>query len=334
MNIKDVGEFGLIDIIKRLCESEENSDLVAGIGDDAAVIKGGRPSASLVSTDMLIEGVHFNLDYTSPHHLGEKSVSVNVSDIAAMGGTPVWALLSLGLPEETALDFVEEFSAGAAKAFRSYGIKLIGGDTVSSKSGIIISLTLLGEAPVERIIRRNGAADGDQIFVTGTLGDSALGLEILKRGIREDSAEPEIRKLIERHISPMPRLKESNFIAQRRIATSMIDVSDGLIQDLSHICRESGVHGKVLIDRIPLSEESRKNGNKFGFGIEDYIVGGEDYELLFTVPLEKVEELDQLEKATGCPVTHIGEIVEGEGVDIYDSLNNPITLKKKGYVHF
>lgn len=333
MRVSDLGEFNLIEKISAIFGSRDK-DLLIGIGDDCAVYDKGPKSLSLVTSDMLVEGVHFDLDFTSPYLLGCKSLAVNISDIAAMGGKPRWFLLSLALPGHMDIDFVEEFCRGAAHIANEYGVKLIGGDTVASPDKLIISITLIGEEDGTEPIRRDGASDGDQIFVTGTIGDSAAGLALLKEGTSRDSGNKNHVEVIMKHLSPTPRIRESEFIAARKIATSMIDVSDGLLQDLAHICRGSGVGAKVWLDRIPLSESYKATAREIGLESGFPLSGGEDYELVFTVPLEKVEALDLLEKEYFCKVTHIGEIVSGEGVALYDDHNNEIQLMQYGYEHF
>lgn len=333
MNISDIGEFALIDKIGKAFNTQDNN-IIVGIDDDAAALKLSGEVSTLFTTDMLVEDIHFKTSYISPCQLGEKALIVNISDIAAMGGMPRWLLLSLGLPDTTGSDFIEQFCAGASRQSARFGIKLIGGDTVSSSDKIIINVILVGDVPDGEIIRRKGASEGDQIFVTGSIGDSAAGLSLLKLGHTTESTLAGHKEMIMKHLAPSPRVNESRFLAGHRLATAMIDVSDGLIQDLSHICRSSEVRGKIWLDRIPLSEYYRSVSEVYGFDIEHHLTGGEDYELLFTASLEKVEELDELEKKFGCSVTHIGEIVKGEGVSVYDSHNNAVEIKKYGYQHF
>jgi thiamine-monophosphate kinase len=337
MKISDIGEFGLIDRIAGIFDtnsSDVNSDIRIGIGDDAAAIKKDEGMLSLATSDMLLEGIHFDLRYTSPNQLGEKALAVNVSDIAAMGGTPRWFLLSIALPKDTEIDFVDNFSKGAADAAKRFGISLIGGDTVASDKKILISITLIGEAPEKEVLRRNGAKPGDQLFVTGTIGDSAAGLKLLKKGINIDSGSFENQELIRKHLSPSPRVDVARYISKNHLATSMIDISDGLLKDMGHICESSKVQGKIWLDRIPLSSAYIKVAKDHDFGIKPALAGGEDYELLFTIPMEKVEELDKLEKNFDCTLTHIGEICPGDGVLLYDNENNIIDPGMTGYDHF
>lgn len=333
MKVRELGEFNLIDRISTAFSSEDK-DLLIGIGDDCAVFTKGDKKMSLLTSDMLVEGIHFDLDFTTPFHLGAKSVAVNISDVAAMGGKPRWFLLSLALPGHMDVSFIDDFCAGAAQLANKFGVKLIGGDTVASPDKIIISITLVGEEDGTDPIRRDGASEGDQIFLTGTVGDSGAGLSLLRGGTSRDSNNKSHVELIMRHISPTPRIKESEFIASRKIATSMIDVSDGLLQDLTHICRGSGVKGKIWLDRVPLSGSFRVAAEELDLEDDFPLSCGEDYELLFTVPLERVESLDLLEKEFSCKVTHIGEIASGEGIALYDSFNNEIECRHYGYEHF
>lgn len=333
MNLGDLGEFGLIDRIAGFFD-KDNSDISIGIGDDAAAIRKGDGILSLATSDMLLEDVHFDLNYTTPNQLGEKALAVNISDIAAMGGTPRFFLLSIALPKDTKIDFVENFSKGAALAARRFGITLIGGDTVASDEKILISVTLIGEVPEKEVLRRNGAKPGDQLFVTGTIGDSAAGLELLKKGINIDSSSLEEGELIKKHLIPSPRVDVARYISKNHLATSMIDISDGLLKDMGHICESSKVQGKVWLDRIPLSSSYIGVAKDFTLGMKTALAGGEDYELLFTIPMEKVEELDKLEKNFDCKLTHIGEVCPGDGVLLYDHENNIIDPGMTGYDHF
>ncbi|MDT8317596.1 MAG: thiamine-phosphate kinase [bacterium] len=333
MNLGDLGEFGLIDRIAGFFD-RDNSDIVIGIGDDAAAIRKGEGIISLVTSDMLLEDIHFDLRYTAPNQLGEKALAVNISDIAAMGGTPRFFLLSIALPKDTEVDFVENFSKGAALAASRFGVTLIGGDTVASDDKILISITLIGEAPEREVLCRNGANPGDQIFVTGTIGDSAAGLKLLKKGINIDNCSPENGELIKKHLSPSPRVDVARYISRNHLATSMIDISDGLLKDMGHICESSKAQGKIWLDRIPLSSSYIRVAKDHGFNIKTVLAGGEDYELLFTIPMEKVEELDKLERNFDCTLTHIGEICPGNGVLLYDHENNIIDPGMTGYDHF
>lgn len=333
VKISELGELGLIDRIRTLFDREADG-VVKGIGDDAAVINTGNRNLTLITTDMLLEGVHFDLGYTSPHHLGEKALAVNISDIAAMGGIPRWALVSLGLPKDTEIGFVEAFYAGISDMAGRFGVTIIGGDTVASKENISINVVLLGEAAEDEVVFRSGAKVGDHIFVTGVLGDSAAGLELLKKGGASKKASDEYCSLINRHLTPTPRVKEARFLTGGSLVSSMIDISDGLIQDLKHICDESQVGAKVWLESVPLSDGYRRAGSVLGLDVTYPLAGGEDYELLFTVPVGKRGALDRMKALIGCNVTHIGDICEGHDVALYDSNDNIVVPGRYGYEHY
>jgi len=335
-NLRDIGEFGLIKRITRRSRRKDPSVKV-GAGDDAAVItppippltRGGKRGATplLVTTDSLVEDVHFRRD-SPPEAVGWKAVAVNISDIAAMGGVPKYYLLSLSVPEGISVDYLDRLSAGMNEAARRYGLSLIGGDTTSSPDRIYISITVIGEAS-KNILLRKGAKTGDQIFVTGTLGDSALGLRILEEG--RDVVAPPLQKLIMRHLRPIPRVKEGIFLANSGMITSMIDVSDGLLADLGHISEESGVGATVWADKIPLSKGFKSLSDRFG-GIDLALSGGEDYELLFTVNGGNITNF--LSETKGVKFAHIGEITKGKGVRVVGRDGRLHIPQRSGYEHF
>ena len=300
MNLKEIGEFGFIDRIA--ARTTSGSGVVLGIGDDAAAIVSDPGLQTLITADMLVEGVHFDLSFTTPSELGRKSLAVNLSDIAAMGGKPRFALLSLAVPPGLSLEFLDAFMEGFISRAERYGVALIGGDTCASRAGFVVSVTLLGEQRPDRVIRRSGARPGDRVYVTGTLGDAALGLELLRRGERDGAA-------VNRHLDPLPRTEAGLALAEAGVPTAMIDVSDGLLADLGHILRQSGCGATLALDRLPLSAEylDRIGGmsqDRFALALS----GGEDYELLFTAPAEREMELLELFAPLALAVTPIGEI--------------------------
>ncbi|MBE9536919.1 MAG: thiamine-phosphate kinase [Proteobacteria bacterium] len=333
MKLSELGEFGLISRIKGHLGAD-GGQLIRGIGDDAAVIRGGADVVTLATTDMLVEGIHFDLDYMSPGELGEKALAVNVSDIAAMGGIPRWSLLSLGLPADMEVGFLDGFFKGLVAAGNRFGVKLAGGDTVTSGGGMVINIALYGEVAAADVIYRNGASPGDRLFVTGTLGDSASGLELLKKGLRRSSCDLYESALAERHLVPEPRIKESAIVVSEKLASAMMDISDGLLQDLGHICRESGVGAKVLAEKIPLSGAFVEAGGKHGLDKMLSLTGGEDYELLFTVPEEKMPALDSCRHLFESGLSEIGEICEGTEVSVFDEKGLPLSVMQGGYDHF
>jgi thiamine-monophosphate kinase len=307
-----------------------DSALVQGIGDDVAVIEMGSQSL-LITTDILIEGIHFDQSWIDPYHLGKKALAVNLSDIAAMGGIPKYFLISLGLPKNIPLSFISSFYRGLKERAKQFHVDLIGGDTSLSQK-LIINICLLGEGKKENLLYRSGAKVGNNLYVSGTLGDSALGLKLLqKRGNRRGP-----RELIEKHLSPYPRIQLGQAIAKHRWATSMIDVSDGLLIDTSHLLEESGVGARIWEDRIPLSKSYRKwipSVSKDPYPIA--LSGGEDYELLFTAPPEMKHRLSSLALSLKTPITYIGEILpKKEGFHIVRKDGKKYLPSRFGFDHF
>jgi thiamine-monophosphate kinase len=334
VKLREIGEFGLIDRIRdRLPASSPY--VFQGIGDDAAV-SSLSPGADLVSTvDLLMEDVHFHLSLTTPHQLGRKALAVNLSDLAAMGATPRFALVSIAIPPEISLGFIDEFFAGFMTMADAFGVSLIGGDTSSSPDRVFMSVTLLGEGKKEDLLYRHGAKPGDDLYVTGTLGDSRLGLHLAKN-LRGRPPSPEEIVLLDRHLNPIPRVQEGWTLAQRDLANAMIDISDGLISDLQHICEESRVGAVVWAERIPQSMAFLSLvPAPPGMGWQYALKGGEDYELLFSVPPEKASNLTTLAKDWPCGVTLIGRIEPwSHGLVIRDKHGSVDLTDLKGYDHF
>ena len=329
MKISDLGEFGLIERIRKTAPRGAKG-LRVGIGDDSAVFAPSPGAELLATSDMLLEGVHFDLGTTDLYSLGWKSAAVNLSDIAAMCGMPRFCLTSLGIPASLTAEDVGEFYRGLNACLKRYRTALTGGDTCRSLSGLVISVTLLGEAAKGRVVVRSGARPGDLLYVTGTLGGSAAGLELLKkrgkgRGTRGTGAE---QKLIEGHLRPVPRIAEGLRLAA--VASAMIDVSDGLSSDLAHLCEESGVGAEVFADRVPLSKELRSAKGLKRPAIEYALSGGEDYELLFTVPRAKLVKFRSLR----IGATEIGRIMDGSNAVLAEKDGRTLPLMPSGYDHF
>lgn len=327
MDLSDLGEFGLIGRI-RSTFSKTSARAPIGIGDDAAALSLSPSATLLATTDMLLEGVHFDLSTTDLYSLGWKSAAANLSDIAAMGGRPRFCLVGLGIPRTFPVRRITDLYRGLRALLDEHDTLLVGGDTCRSDSGFVISVTLLGEAPQKRIITRSHARPGDRIFVTGTLGGSAAGLELLtaEAGSRRRSA----RTLIERHLRPSPRVLWGLKLAKAGCVTSMIDVSDGLSSDLGHLCEESGVGAEVHADRVPIAQELRAQNGLRRAALDYALSGGEDYELLFTVPAGKVPKLRNLR----IPVTQIGEVVTGSRAVLISADGSARPLGATGYDHF
>jgi len=339
MKLSSLGEFGLIERIRKRTPKTSSRTLL-GIGDDAAAIKVSSSSLLIATTDMLLEGVHFDLTYTDLYSLGWKSAAVNLSDIAAMGGTPRACLVSIGIPSSFSVEQIEDLYEGLQVQLDRYSVDLVGGDTCKSLMGLMINITILGEVKRETIVSRAGARPGDRIFVTGTLGDSAAGLEILKgrsnvQGFvgskRIKMHDAPYNTLILRHLCPIPRIEWGRKIALADCASAMIDISDGLSSDLEHICKPSNVGAVIVADKIPLSKSLQRAESILARNSLDYALsGGEDYELLVTVPLPKVKKLRSLK----IPLTEIGEISLTKKLLIADTRGKKTSLRPQGYDHF
>ncbi|MFQ5449601.1 MAG: thiamine-phosphate kinase [Nitrospinaceae bacterium] len=310
-----------------------------GIGDDCAVysVKTGIPL--LLTADALVEKVHFDMGTTSAKQLGRKAMAVNISDIAAMGGVPTAALICLGIPPTLPVKFLDGLYSGINQMCQKYRIQLAGGDTVSSPKHLFINITLLGEAPDNRPVTRAGARPGDAIFVTGFPGESALGLKILRSRRRNWAGTKHSRQqLIQAHLDPVPRLAESRRLMQSRVrVTSMIDTSDGLIQDLYQIC-QAGKVGAVLWEKqIPKSPRLTRfcSDNRL-ISLDFMLSGGEDYELLFTLKSEDVRKLIKQFQYAKTPVTQIGEVSSKSGkIELVRNNDRRETLQKSmGFDHF
>ncbi|MBI3399048.1 MAG: thiamine-phosphate kinase [Deltaproteobacteria bacterium] len=334
MDIKELGELGLI---KKLAAQFATSHprIIKGIGDDASVTLQDETKYLLCTTDTLVEDIHFSLKYTPSYNLGRKAVSISLSDIAAMGGTPTFLLVSIVFPPTTPIDFIELFYKGIKEKAQEFGVGLIGGNTSSSPDKIVISTTMLGEVPKDQVLFRKGASVGDAIYVTGYLGDSALGLKVWQQKGSTVIIDPFLKDAMLAHIDPHPRVKEGIIIAERRLATSMIDLSDGLISDLRHIVEESVVGAKVLLKQIPISTSLKRWILEHPQDIMLSLAGGEDYELLFTASPNNARLIEIMAKEIGAPVTRIGEIVPKElCITVLDENGKVVPLTTEGFEHF
>ncbi len=330
MKINELGEFGFIDRIKEGCLIRSEG-IIKAIGDDCAVLKSPDGSAILLTTDMLVENVHFRCDLTTPFLLGRKSLAVNISDVAAMGGIPKEALVALGIPKESEIEFLDGFYDGIKSIAGEYDINLLGGDTVSSPKNLVISITLMGEAPEDEVLYRSGAAIGDVIFLTGTVGSSAAGLDIAAEKRRFDKED----LLLAAHFEPVPHVKAGRIIAVSKIANSLIDVSDGVSSDLRHICEESGVGAIIEFDKVPLTEPFREYCEKFGLVLEKLALhGGEDYVLLGTVPEKSVGTLEETLKSQDCSFFPIGRITKDKGMRVHYDDGRIQEIDDSGFDHF
>ncbi len=328
MKLSSLGEFGLIERIRKMT-SRRSSSVLIGIGDDAAALKISSAKILLATTDMLLEGIHFDLSYTDFYSLGWKSAAVNLSDIAAMGGLPRFCMTSLGIQHSVSAEHIRDFYRGLGSVLRANGTSLVGGDTCSARKDFVVNVMVLGEAGKTELRTRAEARPGDRIFVTGKLGDSAAGLELLKAGSKRGGSV--ISRLIQKHLRPEPRVAWGRKIALSRCAHAMIDISDGLSSDLNHICEQSGVGALIAAEKIPLSQQLRKASVYLRNPPLHYALsGGEDYELLFTVPPGKIGKLQML----GLPVTEIGEITRARKILIAESRCKTKPFKPAGFDHF
>ncbi len=314
--IASLGEFGLIDHLTRNNETR-NAGTILGVGDDAAVIdQFGRQS--VITTDLLVEGIHFDFMYTPLKHLGYKAVVVNLSDIYAMMATPTQITVSLAISNKLSVEALEEFYEGVYAACEKYNVDLIGGDTTSSKSGFVVSITAIGEVAPDKYVTRSGARKGDLICVTGDLGAAYLGLQLLEREkkifLENPGVQPDLQQqayLIGRILKPEPQAEVVEWLNEIGIMpTSMIDVSDGLSSELLHICKNSDVGCVVYEEKIPVHDDARNIAMQFGVSVTTCALsGGEDYELLFTVKQEDYEAISR--NANISVIGYVTEKAEG-----------------------
>jgi thiamine-monophosphate kinase len=312
--VSTLGEFGLIDHLTKNIEIQ-NASTIIGVGDDAAVID-HFGKQTVVTNDLLLEGVHFDLMYTPLKHLGYKTIVVNVSDICAMNATPTHVILGLGFSNRFSLEALEEFYEGVYAACEKYGVDLIGGDTTSSQKGFIISCTAIGEVAPDKYVKRSGAQKGDLLCVTGDLGAAYLGLTLLEREkkifMESPGVQPDLegeKYIIGRILKPEARKDIIEFLANNDIKpTSMIDVSDGLSSEILHICKSSQVGCVLYEDKIPIAEDAKMAAFKFNLDpTACALSGGEDYELLFTMKQDDYEKITLSEK-----ISVIGYITDAD----------------------
>lgn len=328
---KSLAEIGEVGFLRRLLPSlRQTPGVIVGPGDDCAVVRSG--AQTLLTTDALVEGVHFRRDWLTAEQIGAKSMLVNLSDIAAMGGRPRFALMSVSAPPSLRRDELWRLHRGAARAARAAGVAIVGGN-LSAAEQLVVSVTLVGEA--RRPVLRRGAKPGDALFVTGTLGDAAAAVQMLELGLRRTERGRAARDdafVLRRFAAPTPRLETGRRLAETRLAAAMIDVSDGLVRDLGHICAASSVGAVVEPDRVP---RSRAYDRLLGPDIAPALAGGEDYELLFTVRPAALKRLERLRPQLGAPIHRIGEIVAGRGVRLRDARGKlHRAASAGGYEHF
>ncbi len=336
--ISQLGEFGLIDRLTKDLP-HHNPSTVRSVGDDAAVLRYPGDVDELVTTDLLVEGIHFDLTYMPLKHLGYKAAVVNFSDIYAMNGHPRQIVVSLAISSRFAVEHLEELYAGIRLACDIYGVDLVGGDTTASRSGLVISITCIGEAAPDAVVTRDGAKDTDLICVSGDLGSAYMGLQLLERekvaskGIKD--FQPEFggkEYLIERQLKPEARRDIVTALAEAGIKpTAMMDISDGLSSELLHICKQSDTGCRIYEERIPIDYQTAIMAEELGMNLVTAALnGGEDYELLFTVPLSRHEDVSKIKG-----VSVIGHLCKPEmGCAMVTRDGGEIELKAQGWNHW
>lgn len=322
MRLRYLGERRVISRIRRAFGGKR-ADILLGIGDDAALVRG--PERLLLTTDILVEDEDFRRLDHPPRLLGRKALNVNLSDIAAMGGRPLHALVGLALPGDTEETWLRQFMAGLHSAAAPAGVALVGGD-LSQSDKIMIAVTVTGEARFP--VRRSGARPGDAIFVSGTLGDAAGGLRLLEKGGIRGVAKP-VQPLVRAFLDPEPRLKLGALLARRKLASAMIDLSDGLSVDLKHICEESGTGAEVEAARIPVSPALARFARD---PLDMALNGGEDFELLFTVRPGNLAAVEAL--ARTYPISRIGVVTSGRAIRLIVGGRKKVPLRPQGFEHF
>lgn len=332
--ISTLGEFGLIDRLTKDIELT-NASSKKGVGDDAAVLE-YNDTEVLVTTDLLLENVHFDLTYVPLKHLGYKAAIVNISDICAMNGTPRQLTVSLGISKRFTVEHIEQLYSGIKVACKLYGVDVVGGDTCASHQGLVISITCIGDAPKDKIVYRNGAHDTDLVCVSGNLGAAYMGLQLLEREKVASAGRPDFEPdfagkeyLVERQLKPEARKDIIEELAAASIKpTAMMDISDGLSSELLHICKQSNVGCRIYEDRIPIDYQTAVMAEELNMNLVTAALnGGEDYELLFTVPLTDHEKVSKLKD-----VKTIGYITRPElGCAMITRDDNEITLKAQGW---
>lgn len=313
MDALPLPELKLIAGIARAARRHRSKLVRRGIGDDAAVLVPPRGHDLLVTTDLCVEDVHFRRAWHPAEVVGHRVLARGLSDIAAMGGAPAAAFLSLALPARTSQRWVDDFMRGLLRLARRHRVELAGGDIAESKSGMVADITLVGSAPAGRAILRSGARPGDIVCVSGTLGGASRELRMLRAGRMARSPLP----------LPQPRLQPGQWLREHNVVSAMIDLSDGLSTDLAHICEESGVGARLIGSAVPIAR---------GAAMVDALHGGEDYELLFTVPKPRITKLPK--RIAGVPVRAIGEITRGAGIWIRDARGHERRLRAGGWQHF
>ncbi len=330
-----IGEFGLIERIQKILGKAQNEKIILGIGDDTAVIDIGGGKVQLVTCDIQIEGQHFHRNFLSPYQLGRRAMAVNLSDIAAMGGTPTFALVSLGVPTDFPVSDFEDLFRGFRDQLDEFDATVIGGNLARSDSGLIIDITMLGESKRDLFLTRSSASPGDRIFVTNFLGMAGAGVAILQHFGSEFPEKYE--KFVTAYRQPLPRIHFGKKLAESGLVTAMLDISDGLAGDLNHICEQSRCGAVVLQEKLPFESDLAELKNISKKTPEEMaLFGGEDYELLFTVKQDaEIEKIKNLADQAGVVTHEIGYLTEDKnGFVLQDSTGAKRNINPYGWDHF
>ncbi|TKG96900.1 thiamine-phosphate kinase [Puteibacter caeruleilacunae] len=332
MQLKTIGEFGFIQrFAPKFSQLVDQKD--GGIGDDCAILQINDALSHVVTTDLLIEDIHFLKDEITPKELGYKSLAVNLSDIAAMGAQPLYSFLSIGIPANTEVEYLDAFMEGYYELSEKYGVPLMGGDTTKSADRLVINVAVIGQGTTGDLRMRSMAEDGDVVAVSGFLGDSGGGLKVMLDGVERT---PEALSLIKSHHLPEPMINEGLWLAQQAGVHAMMDISDGISSDLTHILKASSKQATVHLECLPVSKMLQKVGEQHDWNIHGLASGGgEDYELLFTVKCDAFDQLNaDFQKKFGKPLYNIGEIKKGEPQITWMNNGVEVVESKHGFDHF
>jgi thiamine-monophosphate kinase len=332
MKLAEIGEFGLIDRIAKMFGDLSKPGYM-GIGDDCAVIPYTEKENMVITTDLLIEDIHFLKDKISPEHLGYKSLAVNLSDIAAMGAEPVGSFLSIGIPGDTNVEYIDAFMKGYHRLSAAYDVPLLGGDTTRSGKKLVINVVVIGKCRKGNALLRSAAQTNDIVCVTGYLGDSAAGLEVILKSLIETD---EHMQLINSHYLPEPQLKEGQWLANRPGVHAMMDVSDGISSDLTHILRASDKSAIIYLDNLPVSDALKKAAAINGWDTDLFTTsGGEDYVLLCTIDEKFFNEIsNDFFAAFNRNIFSIGKIIDGDSSIIWEKNGRQVKFSRHGFDHF
>lgn len=333
MKLKDIGEFGFIDRIRRGCLVRPEGVLKA-IGDDCAALIPPRDRVMLFTTDLLVERVHFLRTATTGFNLGYKALAVNLSDIAAMGGVPREAFVSIAIPADCDVDFLESIYAGIRALAGRFDVNILGGDTTGAGKDLIINIGVLGSVSKPRMLSRDGARVGDVVCTSGYLGESRAGLHLILNAI--DAQAPALKPLFDAHVRPKPHVDEGHFLAATGAVHAAIDISDGLSSDLSHVVAQSRVGACIYDQRLPVSEPLRAFCQRFGFDASRYaLAGGEDYVLLVTISPDQAEQVcRRYEQRFGTRLFPVGEITDTGRMERVLADGRSVEIEPSGWDHF